>query len=109
MQMKTKSIPACANVWRTPRARVSHMIVPSATPPDLSVARSWFVRIALFPELRDQLSVQIGGALAHFTALEAHHPTIGLMINRAVLARRAPFPLQRDFVAFRDDIAHGRL
>src|SRR5579863_176152 len=109
MQTKTKSIPACANVWRTPRARVSHMMVPSAMPPALSVARSLFTRIALLPELRDQLGVQIGGALAHFAALEAHHPTIGLMVNRAVLASGASFPLQRDFVALRDDIADRRL
>src|SRR5216683_1229726 len=106
--MKTKSIPACASVCRTPRARVSHRIVPIAIPPDLSVARSLLVRIALLPELRDQLGIQVRGALAHLAVLEAHHPAIGLMVDRAVFAAAPALPLERELLAVRYDVPDGR-
>src|SRR5207245_2778996 len=105
--MKTKSIPACASVCRTPRARVSHRIVPSAIPPDLSVARNLLMRIALLPKLRDQFGIKIGGAFAHLAVLEAHHPTVRLMINRAIPAAAPSLPLKRELLTVRDNVPNG--
>src|SRR5581483_1645664 len=106
--MKTKSIPACASVCTTPRARVSHRMVPSASSPLLSAARSLLMRIELLPELRYQFGIQVSGAFAHLAILEAHHPAVSLGVDRAVFAAGATLPLQHHLVALGDDIAHRR-